>query len=86
MKNAIKTVDNYEVIKLSDYQASEIERVIATLKAEGKDALRITPYYASLMHEDPFNPVMLPDEKTEKRLDPIAKAYSPANLLFQIPA
>ena len=47
-ENAIKTVEQLrKVIKLSDYQASEIERVIATLKAEGKDTLRITPYYAS---------------------------------------
>ncbi|MDI9591542.1 MAG: hypothetical protein QM293_00615, partial [Bacteroidota bacterium] len=85
LKNAIKTVDQLrKVIKLSDYQASEIERVIATLKAEGKDTLRITPYYASLMHEDPFNPVMLPDEKAEKRLDPIfwQSVPTPANLLF----
>ncbi len=85
LKNAIKTVDQLrKVIKLSDYQASEIERVIATLKAEGKDTLRITPYYASLMHEDPFHPVMLPDEKAEKRLDPIfwQSVPTPANLLF----
>ena len=85
LKNAIKTVEQLrKVIKLSDYQASEIERVIATLKAEGKDTLRITPYYASLMHEDPFNPVMLPDEKAEKRLDPIfwQSVPTPANLLF----
>ena len=85
LKNSVKTVAQLrKVIQLSDYQADEIERVINVLKAEGKDTLRITPYYASLMHQDPFNPVMLPDEKSEKRLDPVfwQSVPTPANLLF----
>lgn len=36
------------------------------------------------MQEDPFHPTMLPDEKSEKRLDPIfwQSVPTPANLLF----
>lgn len=69
---------------MSPFQESEIERTLTILKSEGKEALRITPYYASLMQEDPFHPVMLPDEKSEKRLDPIfwQSVPTPANLLF----
>ena len=46
--------------------------------------MRITPYYASLMQSDPFNPVMLEGEKAENRLDPIfwQSVPTPANLLF----
>lgn len=85
LKNSIKTVDELrQIIKLSPYQEAEIRRVVAQLSAEGKDPLRITPYYASLMEEDPFNPHMPPDEKPEKRLDPIfwQSVPTPANLLF----
>ncbi len=85
LKNSIKTVDQLkEVIRLNAYQVSEIERVILALKAEGKEPLRITPYYASLMQEDPFHPVFLAGEKQEKRMDPIfwQSVPTPANLLF----
>lgn len=85
LKNSIRTVDQLKkVIKLSDYQESEIRRVVDTLHGEGKDTLRITPYYASLMAEDPFHPVFNSDEKPESRLDPIfwQSVPTPANLLF----
>ncbi|KAB2866130.1 MAG: KamA family radical SAM protein, partial [Bacteroidales bacterium] len=85
LKNSIRTVDELKrVIKLSDFQESEIRRVVEKLSAEGKDPLRITPYYASLMSEDPFHPTMLPGEKSEKRIDPIfwQSVPTPANLLF----
>lgn len=85
LKNSIKSTEELsKVIKLSDFQASEIERVISTLKSEGKEPLRITPYYASLMQEDPFHPSMPKGEKPEKRLDPIfwQSIPTPANLLF----
>mgnify|MGYP000864395378 FL=1 len=85
LKNSIRTVDELKrVIKLSDFQESEIRRVVEKLSAEGKDPLRITPYYASLMAEDPFHPTMLPGEKSEKRIDPIfwQSVPTPANLLF----
>jgi lysine 2,3-aminomutase len=85
LKNRIKTVDQLKrVISLSAFQATEIKRTLHTLKQEGKEALRITPYYASLMQEDPFHPVMLPGEKSQKRLDPIfwQSVPTPANLFF----
>jgi KamA family protein len=84
-RNSIRSVAQLKkIIKLNDFQASEIERTLTALKNEGKEALRITPYYASLMQEDPFHPTMLPDEKSEKRLDPIfwQSVPTPANLLF----
>ncbi len=85
LKNSIRNVEQLkQVISLNPYQEREIERTCQTMKAQGKDPLRITPYYASLMQADPFNPVMLPGEKAEKRLDPVfwQSVPTPANLLF----
>lgn len=85
LKNSIRSVDDLEkVIKLNPYQSGEIRRTLDTLRSQGKEALRITPYYASLMQEDPFHPVMLEGEKAEKRLDPVfwQSVPTPANLLF----
>ncbi|MDP2424094.1 MAG: KamA family radical SAM protein [Bacteroidales bacterium] len=84
-KNSIHSVEQLKrVIKLNSHQQNEIERTLKTLKSEGKAPLRITPYYASLMQADPFHPVMLPGEKSKKRLDPIfwQSVPTPANLLF----
>ncbi|MBN2595392.1 KamA family radical SAM protein [Labilibaculum sp.] len=85
IKNIIRSVEQLKkVIKLNSLQENEINRTVSTLKKEGKEALRITPYYASLMQADPFNPEMLPGEKSKKRLDPIfwQSVPTPANLLF----
>ncbi|MDO9567336.1 MAG: KamA family radical SAM protein [Candidatus Desulfaltia sp.] len=85
LKNSIRSVEQLQkVIKLNAFQAKEIERTIKTLKEQGKEPFRITPYYASLMQEDPFHPVMLPGEKEKKRLDPIfwQSVPTPAHLLF----
>ncbi|MCF8381191.1 MAG: KamA family radical SAM protein [Bacteroidales bacterium] len=85
LKNSIRKVEQLKkVIKLSAYQESEIERTILALKNEGKESLRITPYYASLMQADPFHPKLLKGEKSKKRLDPIfwQCVPTPANLLF----
>ncbi len=83
-KNSIRSVDQLKrVVRLTDHQESEIRRTIGTLRQEGKEPLRITPYYASLMQEDPFNPVFF-GEKSQKRLDPIfwQSVPTPANLMF----
>lgn len=83
-KNSIRSVDQLKkVIKLNDHQEAEIRRVTGTLRSEGKEPLRITPYYASLMQEDPFNPVFFGQTST-KRLDPIfwQSVPTPANLMF----
>ncbi len=85
IKNSIHTVgDLKRVIKLNSFQVSEIERTVETLKDEGKEPLRITPYYASLMSADPFHVNMLEGEKSAKRLDPVfwQSVPTPANLLF----
>jgi lysine 2,3-aminomutase len=83
-KNSVRTVDQLkEVIKLSDHQEAGIRRTLDTLRKEGKEPLRITPYYASLMQEDPFNPTFF-GEASKKKLDPIfwQSVPTPANLLF----
>ena len=83
-KNSIRSVDQLKkVIRMTDHQESEIRRTIGTLRHEGKEPLRITPYYASLMQDDPFNPVFF-GEISQKRLDPIfwQSVPTPANLLF----
>jgi len=85
IKNSIRSVKQLKkVIKLNKFQENEIDRTLKVLKSEGKEALRITPYYATLMQEDPFHPDMIPGEKDEKRLDPIfwQSVPTPANLLF----
>ncbi len=84
-RNAIKEVDQLkEIVKLNDYQVEALKETIEKLRAEGKDPMRITPYYASLMQEDPFNPTMMEGEKEEMRLDPIflQSVPTPAHNLF----
>ncbi len=84
-KNSIRDVEKLKkVIRLSPFQESEINRTLVALRAQGKEPMRITPYYASLMEQDPFHPAMLPGEKNQKRLDPIfwQSVPTPANLLF----
>ena len=86
LKNSIRRVDQLKkVIKLNAFQESEINRTLQELRDQGKDPLRITPYYASLMQADPFHPEMLIGEKSNNRLDPIfwQSVPTPANLLFQ---
>lgn len=83
-KNSIRTVDQLtRVITLGSYQEAEIRRTVGTLRAEGKEPLRISPYYASLMQEDPFNPVSF-GEVSKKRIDPVfwQSVPTPANLMF----
>lgn len=85
LKNSIRSTEHLaQVINLNNYQKQEIERTIRTLRAGGKEPMRITPYYATLIQEDPFHPEMLPGEKEERRLDPIfwQSVPTPANLLF----
>jgi len=85
LKNSIRSVEQLKkVIKLNAFQESEIERTLITLKNEGKEPFRITPYYASLMQADPFHPEDLVDENSKNNLDPIfwQSIPTPANLLF----
>lgn len=83
--NSIRSVDQLKkVITLSSYQAGAIQKTLDTLRLEGKEPLRITPYYTTLMNKDPFHPDLLPLEQPKHRLDPIfwQCVPTPANLLF----
>lgn len=85
LKNSIRSVEQLkDIIKLNAFQESEIKRTLIALRNEGKEPLRITPYYASLMEADPFHPMMLSCEKSKKWIDPIfwQSVPTPANLLF----
>jgi len=85
IKNSICSIEQLkQVIILNEFQEKEIERTLIALRSEGKEPLRITPYYATIMQADPFHPTMLPGEKSENRLDPIfwQSVPTPANLLF----
>lgn len=85
LKHAIRDINQLKhVIKLNKHQESEIQRTIEGLKKQGKEPMRITPYYALLMHQDPFHPMLPELEKPENRLDPIfwQSVPTPANLLF----
>lgn len=82
--NSIRTIEQLKkVIILNNHQEAEIARTIDSLKREGKEPLRITPYYASLMQENPFYPTFF-SEETKKLIDPIfwQSIPTPANLLF----
>ena len=83
-KNSIRTVEQLRgVIKLKKHQEEAIKNTISIMRSEGKEPFRISPYYASLMQEDPFHPVFFA-EKSVKRLDPIfwQSVPTPANLFF----
>ncbi len=83
-QHSIRSVEQLKkVIRLTDHQEAEIGRTISTMRSDGKEPLRITPYYASLMQEDPFNPLFF-GEVSRKRLDPVfwQSVPTPANLLF----
>ena len=83
-KNSIRSVEQLrKIILLSKDQEEQIRNTVNTLRSEGKETLRITPYYASLMQEDPFIPVFF-GEKKMKKLDPVfwQSVPTPANLLL----
>lgn len=83
-KNSIRSVDQLKrVIKLNRHQENAIRETIDRMRKEGKEPFRITPYYASLMQEDPFNPVFIRGV-SKKKLDPVfwQSVPTPANLLF----
>lgn len=82
--NAIRTVEQLRmVIRLREDQELAITETIGRMRDERKDPLRITPYYASLMQDDPFHPSLF-GEPSAKRLDPIfwQSVPTPANLMF----
>lgn len=83
-RNSIRSISQLkDVITLNTLQENEIRRTIDTMHAQGKEPLRITPYYASLMQEDPFHPFFF-GQPSEKRIDPVfwQSVPTPANLMF----
>ncbi len=85
LKNSIKSIEQLQqVIELNSYQIQEISKTINKLRKQGKEPLRITPYYASLMNSNPFNSYTLKGQLNIKRIDPIfwQSVITPANLLF----
>jgi lysine 2,3-aminomutase len=85
LKNSIRNVSELKrVISLSNKQLSMIEETISQMRTQGKEPLRITPYYASLMQEDVFHPRMLAGEREEERLDPVfwQSVPTPAHLFY----
>lgn len=85
LKHAIRNPEDLKhIVKLSNKQLSMIQSTISAMRNEGKEPLRITPYYASLMQEDPFHPKMLEGEREEERLDPIfwQSVPTPAHVFY----
>ncbi len=83
-RNVVRSVEQLKrIIRLNAYQEKEIERTVKIQRSQGKEPLRISPYYASLMQENPFHPFVLHKE-SKKLLDPIfwQSVPTPANLLF----
>lgn len=77
MKNRINNVDLLsKFVKLSDYEIETIKRI------EKKFRWAISPYYASLIDDDPFNPVKLQavpsyhELDTEGLFDPMGEEYT----------
>ncbi len=83
-RNSIRSVARLkQVIRLTPHQEKEIERTIRTMRSQGKEPMRITPYYSLLMHRDPFHlPVTTGAEAN--RIDPVfwQSVPTPANLMF----
>jgi lysine 2,3-aminomutase len=85
LRNTIRSIDKLkQIVKLNTKQVRYLEESIKQLEAQGKDPLRVTPYYASLMQEDVFFPEFLEQEDAQNRLDPIfwQSVPTPANLMF----
>lgn len=85
IRNVVTNIEQLKkIIKLNPFQVQELKKTLSILKKQKINPMRITPYYSSLMCQDPFHPVMLPGEKAYKRLDPIfwQSVPTPANLLF----
>ena len=82
ISNLITTVDQLEkVITLNDFQKKCVEKAAFT-----SSPIRITPYYASLMPQDPFNITDEAGNPVSDRVDPIFRQAvpTPAAYLFKV--
>ena len=85
-QNAVKDIETLsKVIQLSEKQKESIGNTIAKMMEQGKEPLRITPYYLTLMAQTPFEPSYPNGEVYTDRLDPVfwMAVPTPAHLLFQ---
>ncbi len=56
LKNSIKDVDTLSrVISLNEHQKNSIRNTLDEMKKQGKEPMRITPYYSTLMPDNPFS-------------------------------
>jgi len=84
-QNSIRDVEKLsEVIDLNDHQKQCIRETVSQMKAQGKEPMRITPYYASLMAQNPFKPTYTSGEPFDKKIDPVfwQSVPTPAYFLF----
>lgn len=84
-KNAIRDPDDLKkVIRIDKAQLNDIKKVVSQLRKQGKEPFRITPYYASLMNENPFFARKPDGSDDERYLDPIfwQSVPTPATLMY----
>ena len=84
-KNSIRDVGVLEqVIDLNSNQKRCIEETLQGMKSMGKEPMRITPYYATLIAKNPFVPEYPDCEGFKDKLDPVfwQSVPTPAHLLF----
>ncbi len=85
ISNIIRDVDSLgEIIDLNSHQKFAIKETLQRMKDDGKEPMRITPYYASLMAQDPFNPSYPDGAALEGKVDPVfwQSVPTPAHFLF----
>ncbi|MCP4716252.1 MAG: hypothetical protein GY868_14130 [Deltaproteobacteria bacterium] len=85
LENSITDVETLSgIIQLSAHQKNAIHDTLEGMRSQGKEPMRIPPYYASLMAQNPFDPTYPDGEHLEDKLDPIfwQSVPTPAHLLF----
>ena len=85
LKNSIKDVETLSrVISLNEHQKKSIRDTLNEMKKQGKEPMRITPYYASLMPDNPFFPEYSDGSAPKNMVDPVfwQSVPTPAHLLF----
>ncbi len=85
LKNSIKDVDTLSrVISLNEHQKNSIRNTLDEMKKQGKEPMRITPYYSTLMPDNPFFPEYSDGSAPKNMVDPVfwQSVPTPAHLLF----
>ena len=85
LKNSIKDVDTLSrVISLNEHQKNCIRNTLDEMKKQGKEPMRITPYYSTLMPDNPFLPEYSDGSAPKNMVDPVfwQSVPTPAHLLF----